>query len=389
MTKLLIKLFIKDSENLKDKGVRRNYGNLGGIVGIVCNILLFFIKIIAGILSGSIAVTADAFNNLSDMGSSVVTLLGFKLASKSPDKDHPFGHGRMEYMSAFIVSVVIIVVGFELLTGSVEKIFSPEDISVNWITVSVLVVSVLVKFWLGVFNNKLGNIINSAALKATAKDSINDVVATSAVLLTMLINMIFDINLDGYIGVLVAGFIMYGGFSTAKEMLSPLLGTKPDPEIVNSIKNMVLSNETFVGMHDLIVHDYGPGRCLASLHVEVPDTVDIVSCHELIDACEKEVNDKIGVELVIHMDPIATESAIRNAIDAILPSVIGAVDDRLTYHDLRIVDGEKRVNIIFDVVKPYDVKMSDRELLDKIEGKMSEINPAYFCVINIDREYSL
>ncbi|MBQ9957504.1 MAG: cation transporter, partial [Clostridia bacterium] len=258
MTKLLINLFVKNSDDIKDKNVRKSYGNLGGLVGIACNLILFTIKLVAGILSGSIAITADAFNNLSDMGSSVVTLLGFKLASKSPDKDHPFGHGRMEYMSAFIVSVVIIVVGFELLTSSVEKIFNPEDIHVNAVTLVVLVLSIIVKFWLGLFNNKLGDIINSTALKATAKDSINDVVATSAVLLTSLISMAFGLNLDGYVGVLVAIFIMYGGFSTAKEMLSPLLGTQPEPELVSEIKSAVLENDAFVGMHDLIIHDYGP-----------------------------------------------------------------------------------------------------------------------------------
>ena len=387
MTKLLIRLFIKNSDNVKDKNVRKNYGNLGGLVGIACNLILFTIKLVAGIISGSIAITADAFNNLSDMGSSVVTLLGFKLASKSPDKDHPFGHGRMEYMSAFIVSVVIIVVGFELLTSSIEKIFNPEDIYVNAVTLVVLVLSILVKFWLGLFNNKLGDIINSTALKATAKDSINDVVATSAVFLTSLISMFFGLNLDGYVGVLVAIFIMYGGFSTAKEMLSPLLGTQPEPELVSEIKSAVLENDAFVGMHDLIIHDYGPGRCFASLHVEVPDTVDVISCHEIIDACEKDVLEKTGVELVIHMDPIATECEKRNAIASVLNEILPLIDNRLHYHDLRIVDGEKRVNIIFDIVKPYEVEMSDREMIDAIQSKLSEIDTTFVCVINIDREY--
>lgn len=388
MTKLLIKLFIKDSENIKDKNVRRKYGNLGGFVGIFSNLLLFALKLFAGIISGSIAITADAFNNLSDMGSSVLTMLGFKIASKSPDKDHPFGHGRMEYMSGFIVSVVIIIVGFELFTSSVSKIFNPEAILVNWLTISILIVSIAVKLWQGLFNNNLGKILNSAALKATAKDSINDVVATSAVLLTSVISLIFDINIDGYVGVLVAGFIMYGGFSAAKEMLSPLLGEQPDPELVNEIRSTVLENDEFVGMHDLIVHDYGPGRCFASLHVEVPDTVDIVSCHEQIDACEKMVFEKLGVVLVIHMDPIATKDERRNAIDLIVKDIICSIDETLSYHDLRIVDGEKRINIIFDVVKPYEIKMTDRELIDLIQDKLWEVDPAFFCVIEIDHEFS-
>ena len=388
MTKLLIKLFIKDSENIKDKNVRRKYGNLGGFVGIFSNLLLFALKLFAGIVSGSIAITADAFNNLSDMGSSVLTMLGFKIAAKSPDKDHPFGHGRMEYMSGFIVSVVIIIVGFELFTSSVSKIFNPEAILVNWLTITILIVSIAVKLWQGLFNNKLGKILNSAALKATAKDSINDVVATSAVLLTSVISLIFDINIDGYVGVLVAGFIMYGGFSAAKEMLSPLLGEQPDPELVNEIRSTVLENDEFVGMHDLIVHDYGPGRCFASLHVEVPDTVDIVSCHEQIDACEKMVFEKLGVVLVIHMDPIATKDERRNAIDLIVKDIICSIDETLSYHDLRIVDGEKRINIIFDVVKPYEIKMTDRELIDLIQDKLWEVDPAFFCVIEIDHEFS-
>lgn len=388
MTKLLIKLFIKDSENIKDKNVRRKYGNLGGFVGIFSNLLLFALKLFAGIVSGSIAITADAFNNLSDMGSSVLTMLGFKIAAKSPDKDHPFGHGRMEYMSGFIVSVVIIIVGFELFTSSVSKIFNPEAILVNWLTITILIVSIAVKLWQGLFNNNLGKILNSAALKATAKDSINDVVATSAVLLTSVISLIFDINIDGYVGVLVAGFIMYGGFSAAKEMLSPLLGEQPDPELVNEIRSTVLENDEFVGMHDLIVHDYGPGRCFASLHVEVPDTVDIVSCHEQIDACEKMVFEKLGVVLVIHMDPIATKDERRNAIDLIVKDIICSIDETLSYHDLRIVDGEKRINIIFDVVKPYEIKMTDRELIDLIQDKLWEVDPAFFCVIEIDHEFS-
>ena len=388
MTKLLIKLFIKDSENIKDKNVRRKYGNLGGFVGIFSNLLLFALKLFAGIISGSIAITADAFNNLSDMGSSVLTMLGFKIAAKSPDKDHPFGHGRMEYMSGFIVSVVIIIVGFELFSSSVSKIFNPEAILVNWLTISILIVSIAVKLWQGLFNNNLGKILNSAALKATAKDSINDVVATSAVLLTSVISLIFDINIDGYVGVLVAGFIMYGGFSAAKEMLSPLLGEQPDPELVNEIRSTVLENEEFVGMHDLIVHDYGPGRCFASLHVEVPDTVDIVSCHEQIDACEKMVFEKLGVVLVIHMDPIATKDERRNASDLIVKDIISSIDETLSYHDLRIVDGEKRINIIFDVVKPYEIKMTDRELIDLIQDKLWEVDPAFFCVIEIDHEFS-
>lgn len=388
MTKLLIKLFIKDSENIKDKNVRRKYGNLGGFVGIFSNLLLFALKLFAGIISGSIAITADAFNNLSDMGSSVLTMLGFKIAAKSPDKDHPFGHGRMEYMSGFIVSVVIIIVGFELFSSSVSKIFNPEAILVNWLTITILIVSIAVKLWQGLFNNKLGKILNSAALKATAKDSINDVVATSAVLLTSVISLIFDINIDGYVGVLVAGFIMYGGFSAAKEMLSPLLGEQPDPELVNEIRSTVLENDEFVGMHDLIVHDYGPGRCFASLHVEVPDTVDIVSCHEQIDACEKMVFEKLGVVLVIHMDPIATKDERRNAIDLIVKDIICSIDETLSYHDLRIVDGEKRINIIFDVVKPYEIKMTDRELIDLIQDKLWEVDLAFFCVIEIDHEFS-
>ena len=388
MTKLLIKLFIKDSENIKDKNVRRKYGNLGGFVGIFSNLLLFALKLFAGIISGSIAITADAFNNLSDMGSSVLTMLGFKIAAKSPDKDHPFGHGRMEYMSGFIVSVVIIIVGFELFSSSVSKIFNPEAILVNWLTITILIVSIAVKLWQGLFNNKLGKILNSAALKATAKDSINDVVATSAVLLTSVISLIFDINIDGYVGVLVAGFIMYGGFSAAKEMLSPLLGEQPDPELVNEIRSTVLENDEFVGMHDLIVHDYGPGRCFASLHVEVPDTVDIVSCHEQIDACEKMVFEKLGIVLVIHMDPIATKDERRNAIDLIVKDIICSIDETLSYHDLRIVDGEKRINIIFDVVKPYEIKMTDRELIDLIQDKLWEVDPAFFCVIEIDHEFS-
>ena len=389
MTKLLIKLFIKDSENIKDKNVRRKYGNLGGFVGIFSNLLLFALKLFAGIISGSIAITADAFNNLSDMGSSVLTMLGFKIAAKSPDKDHPFGHGRMEYMSGFIVSVVIIIVGFELFSSSVSKIFNPEAILVNWLTITILIVSIAVKLWQGLFNNKLGKILNSAALKATAKDSINDVVATSAVLLTSVISLIFDINIDGYVGVLVAGFIMYGGFSAAKEMLSPLLGEQPDPELVNEIRSTVLENDEFVGMHDLIVHDYGPGRIFASVHVEMAAERDVLESHDVIDNIEVELAQKLNCMATIHMDPIAVNdekvTMLRMMVSERMTQLFG---EDVSIHDFRVVEGPTHTNVIFDIVVPFGFEHSDTKVSEMVKHNISEIEEIdYRAVIKVEHAY--
>lgn len=384
MTNLLIKLFIKNYKDTESRKVRENYGTLGGITGIICNLILFIIKFLLGFISGAVSIIADAFNNLSDIGSSVITLIGFKLAKKPADPDHPFGHGRIEYMSAFIVAILIILVGFELLKSSVNKIFNPQDISVSIITIVGLIISIAIKFWMNLFNRKLAKIIDSSSLKATAQDSLNDCIATSCVLVAIIICKFASINIDPYIGVGVALFILWSGYNTAKETMSPLLGEPPKKELINNINNIILAHEEFCGIHDLIVHNYGPGRCFASVHVEVPEDINILYCHEIIDDCENELMKKLGIEVVIHMDPIATNNEkVMNTSMAVLEKV-RLIDKRMTIHDFRMVEGENRTNLIFDVVIPADFKMPHKELKKMIRENISKIDETYKCIIKID-----
>ncbi len=386
MTHLLFKL-IKNSKDTQNPTVRRGYITLGSAVGIACNILLFVFKLLIGILSGSVSILADAFNNLSDIGSSVVTVIGYRLSEKPADKEHPFGHGRIEYMSAMIVSFLIILVGVELLKSSFNKIINPTDLKIEISTLLVLVFSILVKFWMFIFNRKIGKTINSTALVATARDSINDSISTSAVLIAIVINLIFKINLDAYIGLGVAAFIIYSGIITIKEALDPLLGQPPSNETINSIVSVINSYDEFLGIHDLIVHDYGPGRSFASLHVEVPSNVDIVACHETIDACEKRLLNELNMEVVIHMDPIVTDDEYTLSVSKTICEAVVSVDNRLTVHDFRMVGGEKQINLIFDVVIPADLNDKNEKLKAKIDEKLKAIDNRYETVITFDRDY--
>lgn len=384
LVNFLVRRFIKDYENTSDRTVRDRYGNLGCIVGIICNIFLFALKLSIGVISGSMAIMADAFNNLSDMGSSVVVMFGFKLAAKPADPEHPFGHGRMEYMSGFIVSMVIIIVGIELLKSSFDKIMSPEDMSVSLGIIIALILSVGVKLWMYFFNRRLGGMIDSAALKATAADSLSDCAATGAVILSVVIHRMFAINIDAYVGFVVAGFIIYNGINTARDTMNPLLGMPPPKELVSEIKRQVMEYDGFVGIHDLIVHNYGPGRIFASVHVEVPADIDIIWCHEQIDACEKEVGGALGIQLLIHMDPIATDDEEINEVRMKLARSIQTIDDRLTIHDFRMVKGEMRSNLIFDIVLPPGFDGTKEEMDGKIDSVAKKIDPTYFCVITYD-----
>lgn len=384
MTKLLLKIFVKDYKNTKDETVRERYGALGSFMGIFCNLLLFILKLILGLISGSVSIMADAFNNLSDIGSSVVTLLGFKLSKKPADPDHPFGHGRMEYMSAFIVAVLILLVGAELFKSSVSKIFSPEPLNISLITVIGLIISIAVKLWMSFFSRKLSKLINSGSLKATAQDSLNDCISTSCVLISIIIYKFTDLNLDPYMGVLVALFILWSGFSSAKETMSPLLGEPPSKELIDGIKNGILKYKEFSGLHDLIVHNYGPGRCFASVHVEVPADINVLKCHELIDRAESEISAALGIEIVMHMDPIAVDdSGVTETYNALLEKV-HTIDSRLALHDFRMVEGENRINLVFDVVVPPDFQMSKAELKSEICDLVREIDERYCCVIQVD-----
>lgn len=387
MTSLLIKLFIKNSDNLTDIKTRTAYGNLGAITGMCCNLVLFIIKITVGIASGAFSIIADAFNNLTDLGSSLITLLGFKLAAKPADKDHPFGHGRMEYVSAFVVSALIIMVGFELFKGSIEKIITPELPNVGWVTVAILAVSIAIKLWMGIFNRKLGKKINSDSLIATAQDSFNDCISTSAVLVATLLLRFANINVDAYVGLAVAVFIVYSGIKSVKDTLDPLLGTPADIKDAEAIEKIVSEMPYFLGTHDFIIHNYGPGRVYCSLHVEVPQDVDILVCHEEIDNIEKRIKDELGIEAVVHMDPVAVGDPFVDETKEIFCNILSEIDGQLRLHDFRIVRGPTRTNVIFDVVLPHELKIKESELKALIQTKADAYNRGFCAVVTVDTEY--
>lgn len=389
MTKLLLKLFIKG--DIAEKRNREKCGTLGSFVGILSNLLLFIIKLIAGIISGSVAIIADAFNNLSDMGSSIVTLLGFKIASKPADPEHPFGHGRMEYLSAATVSVLIIIVGIELVTSSAEKLASPTLPEAKAISIAILIVSILIKLWMSLFNRKLGKAIDSSALLATSTDSLNDCISTGAVLAVSIISLLFKEiafvkHLDPVVGIAVAAFIVVAGVKSLKETLDPLIGLAPDPEVVKEIQNIVMANENFLGIHDMIVHNYGPGRSFVSLHVEVPYDVDILECHEQIDRCERDIFEKTNVEAVIHMDPIVTDDEDANFAKESLLIKLKEIDERITMHDFRMVKGTNQNNLIFDVCIPAGLHLSPSQLKQAINAMAKDIDKTYACVITVDQD---
>ena len=384
----LVRLFIKDCDNVTDPAVRERYGILSGAVGIVLNLLLSAGKLFAGLMTGSISITADAFNNLSDAGSSVVTLVGFHMAGKQADNDHPFGHGRIEYLSGLAVSVVILLVGLELAKSSVEKIIHPEPVEFSWLSAGILAAAICVKLWMSYFNRSLSRRIGSAAMAATATDSLSDAVATSAVLLSSLIGRFTSVNVDAWAGILVAVFILRAGWGAAKDTLNPLLGQSPDPELVREIEQTILAHPQVVGIHDLIIHDYGPGRSMMSLHAEVPAGSDIMEVHDEIDAIERELKAKYHIEASIHMDPIVTgDETISKARQMVL-DLVREVDPAMTIHDFRMTSGPKHRNLIFDVVVPYSVKRSDDEVRQEIERKIRAADPNSFAVIQVDRAYT-
>lgn len=392
MTEFLIKWFIKDADNVTDTTVRKNYGTLGSFVGIVCNLLLCSFKITVGGITGSISIVADGLNNLSDMGSSVVAMLGFKLADKPADSDHPFGHGRMEYMSAFVVAILILLVGFELLKSSVTALINnTAQPQYTYFALTVLLVSILCKLWMFLFNRKLGKKIGSGTLFATAQDSLNDVVATSVILISAIVCKIFTLpfNLDAVMGIFVALFIIFSGITTAKDTINQILGEPPEKSLIDDIENTILSFKEFVGIHDLIVHNYGPGRQFASVHVEVPQDIDIVKCHEQIDLCEKLIGEKLDINLVIHMDPIDVNDESVLATKRNIAEGLKIIDSGLTLHDFRMTpQSDTRTNLIFDVVIPSNLKMGEKELEQKIIAMARLINPTFCPVITFDRDFT-
>ena len=383
----LVRLFIKDCDNVTDPAVRERYGILSGAVGIVLNLLLSAGKLFAGLMTGSISITADAFNNLSDAGSSVVTLVGFKLAGQKADDGHPFGHGRMEYLAGLLVSLMILLVGVELGRSSIGKILHPEAVDFSLVSTGILAASILVKLWMGQFNRGLGRKIGSAAMAATAADSISDAVATAAVLAGTLVNRFAHVNIDGWVGLAVAVFILRSGWGAAKDTINPLLGESPDPELVKQLRDLVLSHPQVVGMHDLIIHDYGPGRRLCSFHAEVPQDADILDAHDAIDHIEREIKEKFGIETTVHMDPIATADEKVNQLRRQVADLARVVEPEMTIHDFRVVRGPTHTNVIFDAVVPHKCRLTDEEVLQRLRRAVSALDPAYQAVIQIDRAY--
>ena len=381
MITLLSRIFVRQTEEMER---RKAYGTLCSIVGICLNIVLFAGKYMAGLLSGSVAITADAFNNLSDAGSSIITLIGFLFAGKEPDLEHPFGHGRFEYLSGFLVSIAIILMGFELMKSSVAKIIHPEQIDTSYVALGILAASILVKLYMALYNKKGAKIYNSPAMDATAVDSLSDSVATTVVMITMLIFRFTGINLDGFCGVIVAGLILYAGYQSVKDTVSPLLGVAPDEEFVDEIEKLVMAFPHVEGVHDLVVHDYGPGRMMISLHAEVPGNEDIYVLHDEIDRIERELKVKLQCEAVIHMDPIEVDNEELKRVKQQVKEKIKEWKEEITIHDFRMVPGVTHTNLIFDVVVTYDMGLKEQDVIEKVQGLIREINPLYIGVIQVD-----
>ncbi|MEZ4508950.1 MAG: cation diffusion facilitator family transporter [Eubacteriales bacterium] len=385
MITLLSKLLIKNRLDYASPAVRIRYGVLCGAVGIVFNILLFAGKLISGTLTGSIGITADAFNNLSDAGSSAISLVGFRLSDAKADKEHPFGHGRFEYISGLIVSMAILLMGFELAKTSVQKIIHPEPVMFSYLALFVLVGSILIKLYMFFYNRSIGRKIDSATMHATAMDSFSDVAATSVVLLSMLVSKWTGWMIDGYAGLAVALFILYTGFVAAKETISPLLGQPPDPVFVKRIEQIVLDEEGIIGVHDLVVHDYGPGRMMVSLHAEVPADGDMIRLHDTVDNLEKRLKVECGCETVIHMDPVETNNAEINRLREQTEEILASIDRRLSLHDFRAVPGPTHTNLVFDVVVPFEFSMTDEAVKKAVTQRVNAMQNKYYAVIQIDK----
>ncbi len=386
MISLLSRLFIADYENTSSQQVRQKYGMLCGAVGIGLNIMLFIGKFIAGILSGSIAITADAVNNLSDAGSSVITLIGFKMAGQKPDSQHPFGHGRIEYISGLLVAGAVLLMAYELFRTSVSKLRSPQEVECTPLIVCILIVSILVKLYMSYYNKKLGKKLNSAAMNATAADSIGDTLSTSLVLAATLIGYFTDLYIDGWCGILVALFIFYTGIQAMKDTLNPLLGQSPDKAFVDRIKSIVMESSTVLGVHDLIVHEYGPGRIIISLHAEVSANGDIIVIHDEIDNIERRLEEELLCTATIHMDPIVTDNEHVTQMKFEVENLLVEIDPQLTFHDFRMVEGKSHTNLIFDVAAPFELKMTDNEIIDLVKDGVRKFDGNYYAVIHMDRE---
>ena len=387
MITLLARLFLKP-DGKSEADLRKAYGVLCGAVGIGLNILLFLGKFFAGTLAGSIAITADAFNNLSDAGSSFVTMLGFQLAGQKPDSDHPFGHGRIEYLSGLGVSLLILLMGFELAKSSVGKILHPEPVEFDLLVLAILVVSIAVKLYMFFYNHRLGKKLNSSAMLATATDSLSDSVATTAVLIATLVGHFSGLMIDGWAGILVALFILWSGFNAAKDTIDPLLGTPPTHEFVEEIKTLVMAHPAIIGIHDLIVHDYGPGRVMISLHAEVSAAGNVLDIHDEIDNVEKELQEKLGCHAVIHMDPIVIDDGVTADTRKRVQALVHCIDDQISIHDFRMVVGPTHTNVIFDAVVPFGFRLTDDEVSKKIQEAVRTLDGNYYAVVTVERSYT-
>lgn len=388
MTELLVKRFVKDYEKTEDVNVRASYGILASIVGICCNLLLFVVKISLGILVHSISVMADAFNNLSDAASSIIGFVGVKMAQKPADRDHPFGHGRIEYISAFIVAFLVIQVGFSLFKNSIGKIRVPQEMAFHSISVIILILSIGVKLWLGMFNRALGKRIQSTVMMATAADSLGDVATTFATVVSLVVFGMFGVNIDGIVGLIVSVAVMIAGINIAKDTLAPLIGEAIDPRVYKEIKDFVEKYDGIVGTHDLIVHNYGPSRSMASIHAEVPSDQNIEASHEIVDLIERECFKQLGIFLVIHMDPVETHNGRVTAIRDQIAKVLSGLDSRLEFHDLRVVEGSQRINLIFDVVIPRDYNEAMRDTLrTRISEELQKTDARYCCVMTLENSF--
>lgn len=388
MIRFLIRVFIKNAEEINDSSVRKSYGMLSGLVGIFLNLLLFAGKFLAGNLSHSIAITADAFNNLSDAGSSCITLFGFKMAGQKADSDHPFGHGRIEYLSGLFVSMAILFMAYELIKSSVSKILHPARTEFNLTIAVILIFSICIKFYMYFYNRFISRKIGSAAMMATARDSLSDTLSTAVVLLSMIISHFFEIQIDGFCGILVGLFILYTGYNAAKDTIDPLLGQAPDPEYVKQIEGLILSYPDIIGVHDLIVHNYGPGRIMISVHAEVPADGDIIKLHDTIDNVEHDLKRSLNCDAVIHMDPVCTHDEETMRLKSQVTKIVKEVNEQLSLHDFRLVKGPTHTNVIFDLLIPYKFSLSDAEVVRQITEKIERMDGSYYAVIDIDKNYT-
>jgi cation diffusion facilitator family transporter len=387
MTNFLIRIFIKQPYDTDSPKTRAAYGALSSFVGIFCNIILFIAKYIVGTLSNSISIISDAFNNLSDSASCIITLFGYKISSKPADKDHPFGHGRMEYLTSLIISAIIVFVGLELFKGSLQKLLNPEEVKFSIAALVSLIISIGIKLWLSLFNTTLGKKINSVVMLATAKDSRNDVITTISALIALVFSIFSDLPLDALMGIFVSLFILKSGYEIIKDTVDELLGKPASPETTSKLYSMILKNEKIIGVHDMIVHSYGPSCTIASCHVEVKATENFVSVHELVDKIERDVLNEMNILLTIHMDPIDTDDENVQECKNMILEIIGNIDNALHIHDFRIVSGEMHTNLIFDLVVPYKTKYSSDEIKAMIDDRLSKFDHRYFTVITFDTEY--